>query len=386
MKDWTEEFSKYHDLANQERLNMTRNNGNQDWIQQYKKNIIDRKLDKQWHHKTRAWDRLEPEGKPYGYRTIHPEYQTYNYIQNNPYLTRPHAIDAAINNTLADAIMALEAKTQLDPHDAKAWEKLGLKQQENERDAAAITALEKAVSLDPTLLDAWMGLAVGYINEHCRMDSYNCLEQWIVNNQRYKSIVEEDLGAYYSEEEKRHDYITHLFLKAARTMPGEEMDADVQVGLGVLFNMSEEYDKAIDCFRAALISRPEDYQLWNKVGATLANSRDSVGAIEMYFNALQINPSFVRARYNIAISHMNLGQHKEAAEYLLSALALQQEAALSAGQAAGNIDAVNTSNVCGTSDSIWSSLRLLMYMISREDLAAECDHHNLDAFRSSFDF
>ncbi|KAI9478294.1 MAG: hypothetical protein EXX96DRAFT_483859 [Benjaminiella poitrasii] len=383
VKDWSKEFSKYHDLTAQEKAVLSKSLENEEeWIKNYKQSIDSKATELE----QKEYNRLQPDGKPYGYRAIHPEYETYNCMTDNPYLLRPDAIDT-VHTTLADTIMALEAKAQLNPQDAKTWEQLGLKQQENERDAAAITALEKAVAIDPNCLDAWLALAVSYTNEHCRMDAYNCLEQWIANSTKYKHVLKGKLGYHYADEMKRHDYITQLFLEAARTVPGEGMDADVQVGLGVLFNMSEEYNKAVDCFKAALISRPHDYQLWNKVGATLANSRDSMGAIEMYFNALQINPSFVRARYNLAISCMNLGQHREAAEHLLTALDLQRAAAMSAGQAARAAESgipVDVPN--GTSDGIWDSLRLLMYMMSREDLAAECDHHNLDAFRGQFDF
>ena len=46
---------------------------------------------------------------------------------------------------------------------------------------------------------------------------------------------------------------------------------------------------------------PQDAVLWNRLGATLANSGKPELAIDAYYKALKLNPHFVRARYNLGI-------------------------------------------------------------------------------------
>ncbi len=50
----------------------------------------------------------------------------------------------------------------------------------------------------------------------------------------------------------------------------------------------------LQAFRAALTVSPSDYSLWNKLGATLANSSRSSEAIDAYQKALDLKPNYMR--------------------------------------------------------------------------------------------
>lgn len=54
-----------------------------------------------------------------------------------------------------------------------------------------------------------------------------------------------------------HDVVTEAFLNVARTQHTQGViDPDVQLALGVLFYTNAAYDRAKDCFEAALSIRP----------------------------------------------------------------------------------------------------------------------------------
>jgi peroxin-5 len=73
--------------------------------------------------------------------------------------------------------------------------------------------------------------------------------------------------------------------------------------LGVLYNVTRDYDAAVDCFAAAAASKPLDYSVWNKLGATRANSQASQDALPAYHKALALKPRYKRAQtcgFNVA--------------------------------------------------------------------------------------
>lgn len=54
----------------------------------------------------------------------------------------------------------------------------------------------------------------------------------------------------------------------------------------------------------------QDARLWNRLGATLANGSMAEQAVEAYHQALNIVPGFIRARYNVGITCINLSAYK----------------------------------------------------------------------------
>ncbi|XP_061594340.1 PEX5-related protein isoform X5 [Cololabis saira] len=314
----------------------------------------------------------------------------YYFHTDNPYKDLPNAFEEGLKKSregdLPNAVLLLEAAVLQDPHDSEAWQVLGTTQAENENEQAAIVSLQRCLELHPNNLVALMALAVSLTNTGMRHDACEALLRWLRHNPKYKHLLKGKTHLMGSpNSQRRMSYATNmgryessllpevkeLFLEAVQHN-SDSVDPDLQTGLGVLYNLSGEFNKAVEAFNTALSVRPEDYLLWNRLGATLANGDRSEEAVEAYTRALELHPGFIRSRYNLGISCINLGAHREAARNFLTALSLQRKS-----QSRQQSHQVMSGN-------IWAALRIALSMMDQPELFQAANIGDLDLLMRAF--
>lgn len=348
------------------------------------------------------WDKLQSdwdafEAGPAGLRAV-PTQQpftssrvpTYAFQQDNPYVstTRQHLAHTTASSMPEDvrSILESEAAVQADPTDSHAWYSLGVKQQENERERSAIAALHRAVQLDAGMKDAWLALAVSYTNENDHLATFESLERWIGANDRYPEVAAQHAALHSTTSttekpfaERQANIVSSLLSMARASSTTQQIDADVQVALGVLFNSTDDFAKAVDCFSAAISVRPDDWLLYNRLGAVLSNSGRSEEALGYYRYALELKPDFARCHFNLAISCLNLKMFEEAARHCYTALSLQDAARQTNRQLDHGSGVVNSSSEAESDNgSLWETMRVALELMDRPDLALVTQRRDVD--------
>lgn len=281
----------------------------------------------------------------------------YVFSDLNPYVGHPNPLkegqELFRKGLLSEAVLALEAEVLKNPENAEGWRLLGIAHAENDDDQQAIAAMMRAQEADPANLEVLLSLGVSHTNELEQQAALKYLYSWLRHHPKYGSIApqEQPISFYHAD-------VARLFTDAAKMAPE---DADVHIVLGVLYNLSREYDKAIESFKTALELKPRDYSLWNKLGATQANSVQSSDAILAYQQALDIKPNYVRAWANMGISYANQGMYEDSIRYYVRALAMNPKA-----------------------DNAWQYLRISLSCASRNDMLEACDSRNIDVLQKEF--
>ncbi|TVU05272.1 hypothetical protein EJB05_48430 [Eragrostis curvula] len=280
----------------------------------------------------------------------------YVFSEMNPYVGHPNPMQEGQElfrkGLLSEAVLALEAEVLKNPDNAEGWRLLGVTNAENDDDQQAIAAMMRAQEADPRNLEVLLALGVSHTNELEQGEALRYLYRWLQNHPKYGPLAPQSIDSPYGPD------VVRLFNEAAQMSPE---DADVHIVLGVLYNLSREYDKAIASFKTALQLKPQDYSLWNKLGATQANSVQSADAILAYQQALDLKPNYVRAWANMGISYANQGLYEDSIRYYVRAVAMNPKA-----------------------DNAWQYLRISLANASRADMIAACDSRNLDALQKEF--
>lgn len=165
-------------------------------------------------------------------------------------------------------------------------------------------------------------LAISYVNESLDLAALTVLHQFLslsspefAGPKPSRSSINASSGPW-----ALHQQLTDQYLAVARHQyeTKGEVDPDVQVGLGTLYYMMGEYGEARGCWVNALGERPDvsssdlsvcatgadeqDYLLWNRLGATLANGGSPEEAVDAYRRALELRPTFTRAIFNLGVA------------------------------------------------------------------------------------
>ncbi|KAL1412059.1 Peroxisomal membrane signal receptor PTS1 [Vanrija albida] len=268
---------------------------------------------------------------------------------------------------------------------AQAWAILGRTQAENEMEDKALAAFEqgrKEINDDPASQKAaaelLTNLAISYVNESLDLAALTTLHQLLATLHPTHAGAAPSRAEFVASDNPwaLHQRMTDQFLALAREQYANagHVDPDVQVGLGTLYYMMGEFGEARSCWVAALGERPDDYLLWNRLGATLANGGEPEQAVDAYRRALEIKPTFTRAIANLGVACLNIGVHREAAEHFLAALAMQPTDPM--GVAAPE------------AYSLWATLRRALIALDMPELAEQArPGTDLNVFRKAgFEF
>ncbi|KAL6047931.1 PhzF family phenazine biosynthesis protein [Balamuthia mandrillaris] len=225
---------------------------------------------------------------------------------------------------LAEAIRALEVEVVRHPMNHRAWALLAKAYMENDCDTPSIYCACTALRIEPSNRDVLLDLAVSFINEVESGHASYFLSQWLLYSS-YKAKLEDFTQSnvsMFSENEFASAGNSLSALKKVFSEIIEEHpdDVEVRITLGVLETASFDFTKAIQHYEQALKVDPTNYALWNKLGATRANSALALHACHAYQEALRLRPGYVRCLANVGIAHQLMNSPRTAVAWWTTAL------------------------------------------------------------------
>lgn len=105
------------------------------------------------------------------------------------------------------------------------------------------------------------------------------------------------------------DLAEKLYLKYLASNPGEPNTVN---NLACVLRDDNRYSEAIELLRPVLAANPTMPLLWNTLGTVVSDQGDMAGSVVFYEEAIRLDHSFYKARYNLANVRTALGEPEQA--------------------------------------------------------------------------
>lgn len=172
----------------------------------------------------------------------------------------------------------------------------------------AIKSYEKARKADPGHLNAYVNMANVYM---LNLNNYKAAEKVLYEGLQIAPTSQDllyNMGFFYltmKEKEKAKDY----FLRTLQLNSGYP---EAHTGLGEIYEMEQDYQKALTEYRKAASPNTRSYVLYGRIGNAFMRLNELPEARQVFERALEVNPKFAGAHINIGETYFKEGNLEDA--------------------------------------------------------------------------
>lgn len=227
-----------------------------------------------------------------------------------------------------DAITEYKMAIWLDPFNVAAYKHLCRAYEEQGDYNQAIDIYNKLISLAPNLPDLYSNLAnIYYIKGEFDLAISNYQTAITLNpNRSWTSVIAQTMGFVYQENKSDPDAAISAYQTAYVLTPE---DIDIYVNLGSAFYDKEDYGNALTVYRQALELQPHNPKIHCNLGFLYWGKADTEEAIKSYEMAIKYDDKYDIAFNNLGVIYLDdLGRVNKAIELFKKAVEVNPSYAL----------------------------------------------------------
>lgn len=219
-----------------------------------------------------------------------------------------------------DAITEYKMAIWLDPFNIAAYRHLCHAYEEQGDYNQAIEIYNKLISMAPNIPDLYSNLAnIYYIKGEFDLAISHYQTAITLNpNRSWTSIIAQTMGFVYQENKSDPDAAISAYQTAYVLTPE---DIDIYVNLGSAFYDKEDYNNALSVYRQALELQPHNPKIHCNLGFLYWGKGDTEEALKSYELAIKYDPHYDIAYNNLGVIYLDdLGLVNKAADLFTKAI------------------------------------------------------------------